>query len=385
MVLADHDSSSRVDAEAAAAVPASVAVVRDYSRRAARTRAHQRQRPSDDRAQAGQVAARWVNPEWIPLGAHSLSIPHAVMAGCRLAKERACRAVMVNADPYAAALVGRRIAWRTRLPLVLDLRDPWAPCELRRPRRPAWARRLEDRLERRCVEQASAVVLSSATARAAYVAHYSDLDADRFHCVRNAADAALMGIPDPAGSPAATPRTDPARPRQLLFLGGFRRFLPAEDWLAALLPLNAGDTSPIELVVAGWLPPSAIRAARRLGVRHHVRGTDPVSHTRVGELMESVDVLLAQTQPGGQQRLPAKLFDYLATTRPVVLLSDSDEARDLAGSLEGVWCAGTENPDRLAAAITEALGRGTVPRRGDAYSIRHSARALAAILDQATG
>ena len=80
-----------------------------------------------------------------PLGEHALDLPHALRAARTLLREHRPDVILVNADPFAATLLGARLARESGVPLILDLRDPWALCELRRPMRPAISRMSDGR------------------------------------------------------------------------------------------------------------------------------------------------------------------------------------------------------------------------------------------------
>ena len=401
VVLADLWSGEPIDDALADAVPDSTIVIRDWSRRAApeEQRWLQRRRASSGPAEVevggprdpGRVRSErsepkrrrlalpaWLdNPELIPLGEHGPRIPYALQAARRVLDRHPCDAILVNADPFAATLVGARLAEQTGLPLVVDLRDPWAHCELRRPMRPLLVRNAVDRLERSVIRRAAAVILNTEATLDDYRRAYPELPPDRFVCIRNHGDAALVAD----GSHAEFDRFT------LLFLGNFGRFIKADVLVSVLAELAARGVGPdaVQLVVTGAFPEEGWRMVQGMGVANYLHLHPHVSYREIGAIMAAADVLVLLVQPHGRQRLAAKLFDYLVAERPVLAISESAE---LAGLLAQSG-AGRTFPYADVAGIADevmaqmAAGRGRVaPRAPIGATSREATQTLAALLDR---
>ncbi|WP_199351179.1 glycosyltransferase [Haliangium ochraceum] len=369
-------------------VPAELEVVRDYSRGARRAEARWRAgelpapakpaKAAKQRSLLARLPAALSNPELVPLGEHALSLPHAMRAAARLAEQHEFEAILVNADPYAALIVGAWLAQRTGLPLVCDLRDPWGPCELRRPMRPAPMRAAVDRMERYVFERAARVLCNTDATRADYLARYPERAPGFFVTLHNHGDPALL-----------EPGADPAHDRfTLLFLGRFRRFVHGNGPLELLAALAARGHAPedVQLLVTGDIPGATSLAAERLGVAAYLRQGAYVPYPRVGAAMAAADLLLLENVDT-EQRLPAKLFDYLLSERPIVALQPNHELRAIlarTGAGEGF---GPHEIDRAADFVERYLRGGRQPvaeRRDDGYFTSAAATArLAAILDEA--
>ncbi|MCB9506507.1 MAG: glycosyltransferase [Myxococcales bacterium] len=388
VVLADLLPADAMDATLFDAVPAGLEVRFDYSAKAARTfgafRAGELPAPpSSSPAKRPSRLAAWVerntSPEWIPLGEHSVDIPHAVAAAKRALTEVAgCEAIVVNADPYAALIVGRRVAAATGLPLIGDLRDPWGPCELRRPQRPAPQRAAVDRIERWVIDGCARYVVNTETARAAYIALYPDVPPERFVVIRNHGDADLIG----AGE---FPRGDRFR---ILFMGNFRRFVEGTQLLEALAKLPALGVSleRVELVVTGRVPEDVRTLADSLGVGEALVSAPFVPYRQVGPYLETADLLVSLSN-ATDQRIPAKLFDYATSTRPILIVADSVELGDIAKQLGGAELVGLTDVDGIARAFARSVASGrerVIPREHAGLDSATAAGALAAVLEEAT-
>lgn len=385
VVLADLGPSDNVDEKLHQQVPESCDVVWDYSARAAvawrRLRERGWERPRRRRSGLLKRALSRVpppRPELLPLGEHSPRIPHALRAARKLLARRPCEAIVVNADPYAACLVGRQVGNELGLPVIHDLRDPWALCDLRRPLRPAPQRILEDWLERRCVEDCARFVLNTRAARDAYREFYRDIPEERFDYIRNHSDPELIhdGV------------FEPRERFTVLYIGNFRRFVEGDVLLQVLAELKRRGHCAGELclLVTGQLTDDVRRRARRLGVEAMLEDHPYVPYRQVGALMEIADVLISLSPPS-QLRIPAKLYDYGMSDRPLVVVTENPEVVEIASALEGTHMHGLGEPQAIADSIEEELRLGRqrrVDRRATGLDSATASARLAAILDEVT-
>lgn len=321
------------------------------------------------------LGAKWPSGDVLPLGMHRLDMRHALKASTELLRRAPdCEAIMVNADPFAAMLVGAELRRRTGLPLIQDLRDPWTPCELRRPRRDrarqAWIRRLEAK----ALGAASAVILNTETARRDYRAEFPEIPSERLHVLRNHGDPSYT-----------TPGTPPEFQRfTVLFLGGLRRFVEGGELVDALEAL--GPSWDGQIVVTGAIPEATRRAAADKGVQDKLLQLPPVPLSEIAGWMDRADLLLVVGNHT-RQRIPAKVYEYANSRRPILAVHDSPELKQLLESLGGATSVGLGDRDGLIAALREArlAGRARSVARADHGLDSASASArLAAILDAVT-
>jgi hypothetical protein len=383
VILADLRPGDATSAGLLEQLPEAATVRFDYSRGAAA--AFDVWRTTDATADEGTRVVRgpstvnqfW-NPEWVPLGEHLPRIPYAVAAGQRALNEfGSCEAIVVNADPYAALIVGQILARRNGLPLICDLRDPWSVCDLRRPRRPALQRTLVDRLERGLIESSARYIVNSEATAADYRAHHRHVPEDRFEVIRNHADAELI-------------RHGAYEPRSgftILFMGNFRRFLEGEALLEALgrVLSERGDEGPVRLEVTGRVSETTLSIAREFGVDDALVAAPFVPYLEVGSYLETADLLVSLMNES-RLRLPSKIFDYATTDRPILSIGDHPELASIVRSLGGV-SVGLRDVDAIAAALREAIAAGanqSVDRAGHGLDSTTASAKLAAVLDSAT-
>ncbi len=353
VVLADLWPTDGMDPELPQFVPPDVQVHYDYSHRAAPTwRALQsgelaKKRPGNTVARAKplheRILPQWLqDPELLPLGEHSPDMPWACRAALRILRAQPdIEAIVVNADPFAASVVGALLHKKTGLPLVQDFRDIWAPCKLRRPRRLKPQLWLEDKLERFCVENAAHLVINTQVSLDDYRAFYPDMPADKFSLIRNFYDADLVSHGTHAGFDRYT----------LLHLGNFSRFRVADPLVRALaraielgLPRDA-----IQVMSTGAYGENALQLAQELGVRDLMKLEPPVPYHKVGALCHAADLLVYIAEPNADQRIASKFYDYLGARRPILSVSDNPES----GGILADYDAGAQ----FAILDTEAMAR----------------------------
>jgi glycosyltransferase involved in cell wall biosynthesis len=393
VVLCDLWPGAKTDPTLSDAIPESSIIVRDYSWRAARAQSKHakawakrldwdnlRARRADRENRIVRAIPSWLNnPELVPLGEHSHRMPYALRRAHETLERFACDAIVVNADPYAACLVGARLKRETGLPLVLDLRDPWAPCELRRRRRPRPIRILVDRLERRAVLAADRVVLNTETTWDDYRQFYPALPAEKFTWIRNHSDAELIDAGKHVGFDRFT----------LLFLGNFGRFIKPDVLLNGLAELlrRGMPADKLQLVVTGDFPESGWRMARSLGVDAMIQLHQHVPYREIGAIMNAADLLVLLIQQEGRQRLAAKLFDYLASDRPILAISENPELGSLLAQSGAGSMLGYNDVTGLADAIEAHIAAGrqqVLARTPSGVTSQEASAKLAGLLNEIT-
>jgi hypothetical protein len=302
-------------------------------------------------------------------------LPPAVPRARRLVRGGRFDAVITTSPPESAHIAALLLG-RTRPAWVADLRDPWITPGLREPFPTRAQRALDRRLERTVVRVADAVV-------AVHEATAADLE--RRHgrpvsVVPNGWDPANAGavVPVPAdteaftivhtGSMASVPGRDP------------RAFLRAVERVA-----SEPGSRHVRLVLAGSRSAAdhELLAAAREGVVDH-RGTiaygEALGLQRVADLL----VVLATEQPTAA---PAKLYEYLAAERPVLVLGAGSESARIVQATG----AGVAVPLSDESAIVDVLRRaraGMLRVEPDAealdnYRYPHLAERMAEVLDGA--
>ena len=391
VVLADLWPSDGMDPELAKFVPPEVPVHYNYSRRAAPTWAALQSGELTRKRQGNTVARakplherllpKWLqDPELLPLGEHSPDMPWAYRAALAILKaDPQIEAIVVNADPFAASVVGAQLHRKTGLPLIQDFRDIWAPCKLRRPRRPKLQLWLEDKLERFCVENAAHMVINTQVSLDDYHAFYPEMPRDKFSLIRNFYDAELVSHGTHPGFDRYT----------LLHLGNFSRFRVADPLVRALArALELGvPRDAIQVVSTGGYGDDALQLAEQLGVRDLMKPEPPVPYHKVGALCHAADLLVYIAEPNADQRIASKFYDYLGARRPILSVSDNPESAGILQEYDAGAQFAIRDTEGMAQYIAREVAAGrqrVVDRSVAGLTAPEAAASLAKILNQVT-
>jgi glycosyltransferase involved in cell wall biosynthesis len=305
-------------------------------------------------------------------------MPFAFIAALRAVRRDRPDVLFSTSAPYGSHLVALAVARVSGLPWVADFRDEWAsnPYLSGQPRLLA---RLSTRAELAITSRATMVVVAADYFR---LAGLSADDPRRVAIVNGVDEADVPTKPE-------TPRSDRFVLAHVGSIYEIRDPSPALRALARLVTEGAipGDRVEVRLVGNLWIPgftsPSGIE----------VTTTGYVEHARAIEEMAAATVLLLYIAPGDLAP-SGKLFEYLASGRPVLCLAPSE---NLASRLVDEWGAGVvSEPDDEAAigqAIVELWRRWEADglpdqaevrvRALERYSRRVNAERLAHVLEEA--
>ncbi len=307
--------------------------------------------------------------------------PFARHAALKAHRDDPFDCVLTTSPPESAHAVG--LALRRRgVPWVADIRDAWS-FEPLRPRFPtAVQHRLDEWLERRWLGAADEVVCVSEPA----AADLRERDIADPWVIANAWD------PDSDPSPEAVTSVenllDPRRV-SLLYTGRFGSFGRDPAALVAAIGKLAVDdpeaAADLELAIAGPLTPGE-RAL--LGTLEN----GPAKLTLLGSLererslalQRRADALLLLAQPARSQLVNFKLFEYLATGRPILALAAATEAGRIAAELGVAPVVRADDAGAIAAALKTLLEGGLRdpdPAAADRYSYPAAAEAMSGVLE----
>jgi glycosyltransferase involved in cell wall biosynthesis len=231
--------------------------------------------------------------------------------------------VLATGNPFASFAAAWALGRTLRIPYVLDYRDAWTFNQFtEQPKFPpgsnayAW--------EGRVLRDAAEVVFVNDGMRRHLAAQYPGA-ADRMTVVPNGWEPQIMNMEeDGDGERADVPSTSP-RPLRFGYVGTVTDHLPLEElfagWRRARTdhPLLADATLDIHGHL-GFFPHDADRLRDRLPLAEPGLGVayrGPVPKPRIGEAYRSLDALVFCV-PGARFVTSGKVFEYMATGKPVV-------------------------------------------------------------------
>lgn len=345
VITAAHAGGHRVDAGMLADIPADVRVVRvpmlnEWLRDAVR-------RLAGGTALGRRVAEsigwrlreRFRRPDL-----YALWRPTARHAALRLLRESRYDAIFATGFPWTTLMVGLDLSKATGVPLIADFRDPWAGEDLFRSERPPVE--AERPLERQVVEHAASVISVAPTMTKRMIAAYPDLDPRKFVTIFNGFDPADLG----------TPASQVKTRFRMVFAGVWKEGYnpsPLYDVIERLKRTTPEVLSGAEVIAAGFEPGEA---ARR-GLAEHITEVGVLSHQDAVSLMHSADLLFLTNGDGARQHLglPGKMYEYLATGRPVLALTHPEgDAGRIIQQVGGGVAISQDDPGLLLEVISKA-------------------------------
>jgi glycosyltransferase involved in cell wall biosynthesis len=296
--------------------------------------------------------------------------PLAVRAGLRALRRSRFDLIYSSSNPLTAHLIARTLARRSGVPWVAEFRDSLAD---RVPAAQPGRERIA-RLEAALAAEAAQVVAPSPS----WAALWSRRWGRPVAVVPNGHDLDV--------APVA-----PEQPPVLAYLG---TYCAHEQSLAPLWPalrrlLDEPPAPAVRVRFIGDLPPAVLEQMTAAGVEGTLEATGFVAHDEAIRQMAGASILLASGSEASNDDvaagvIPAKLFEYLASGRPIVYVGDArHDAARLLREHPGCFVVARDDTDGALAALRAALAEPYHGRDVQSISRRARARTLAAVFQDA--
>jgi glycosyltransferase involved in cell wall biosynthesis len=304
--------------------------------------------------------------------------------------------VFTTSSPDSAHLVG--LVLRERMPIqwVADFRDPWVR-RLTFHAPTAWHRRLHLGLERRVLERADRVLVTNKATRDDFLFRHPHVPVERFAVIPNGYDpedvAVMRQGSREAASPAAQSGEAPRGSELVLvhtgLLSGRRTLAPVVDAMARLFAARPELASRLRLRQVGPRESVNDELVALGGLGGNVTFAPPVGHVEVLAEMAGAGalLLLEAGEPEGSLITPGKLFEYLASRRPILAVVPPGPAADLVRATRAGEVVAPHDAAGLAAVLERWLVDGPPASQVQdqdlaAYARPALAARLAALLDE---
>jgi glycosyltransferase involved in cell wall biosynthesis len=288
---------------------------------------------------------------------------------------------VISTSPYESTHLAPLALGRRRPPWIVDLRDGWCFEPHRLPFYTGVQRRLDAALERRVLRAAEVVVgvsmpyVDDARGRLGVPAEY----------VPNGWDPRLEREVGEAPSPVDPAKVTLAYTGSLAGSGG-RDPRTLIDALRTLKDQERDLADRFELVIAGQPGPDDERLIAEAAVGDLVRHLGRVPRAEAIALQRGADALLLLTSAAGPEA-PAKLFEYLASGRPILTLTGASEAARIVRETGTGEIVPADDRDAIVGALRDVLsGRLAeryAPRGLDLFVYPEPARRMADAIELA--
>ena len=289
----------------------------------------------------------------------------AAAVAIQIAGRRRPDVIVSSAPPHSTHEAARLISAATRIPWVMDMRDPWSSPEVM-PREyagPTWLR-LAARYEARCVRSASLVSVTTEALRNDLRQRYPELTA-RFLTAMNGADPRAMT------NDAANPVFTIAYAGNLYVGRDPRNLFRAVGRVVQELSLTPADLRVEFMGGADFMGKPIGDIAAETGAAGFVSALPAQPHQAALEFLARASMLVSLPQYA-HLAIPAKLFEYVQYNAWLLVLAQRESATELLFRDSAADVVEPGDVERIASAIRRRFEQ---HRRGErAMPVNHDGR-----------
>lgn len=253
-------------------------------------------------------------------------LPNAVRESVRLVKEEKIDAIYTTAPPHSLFLMALLVKKITKVKLILDYRDPWALS--RWDKGNSLKSLLESWLEKNTIKTADLCLFVTHKLQEEYAKAYGQFDPNKFKVFSNGYDPDdFKNIPKIS---SAKIEKDSMRFVHLGTLYKKRDPSPLFQAVAELLNEGKLDPKTIQIDFIGIVAKELQEIhekIKKMGLQQIIHFYPPVSFTDSIQTMYEADALLL-IQPGTDLQIPAKLFEYMYTQKPIFAVAELNSATE---------------------------------------------------------
>lgn len=288
--------------------------------------------------------ARWVRANIVLPDARVGWVPFAIGQGRRLLAEQSFDAILTTGPPHSTHLAGAALQWMTGTPWMADFRDPWTDINYYQELpHTAAARRIDAALERMVLRRADAVATVSPSWQALLRAKMGTEPRTPIHVIQNGFDTEDVGPADVAVNDEVFTITHVGS------LYASRN--PTALWRAVQRLREAGDVPDLRIRLVGMVDSNVKDALHDHGLADITELVSYVPHPEAVEHMQHAGLLLLSIEsfPADTGMLTGKIYEYLATGRPIVGVGPADgDAARLLEQTDGGRLYGRQDVQGLA-------------------------------------
>ena len=308
-----------------------------------------------DESSGFKSIARWLRGNIFLPDARVGWVPFATSAVRKLLQRQKFHAIMSTGPPHSGHLVGMAAHRLSKLPWVVDMRDPWVEIYYAdQMYEGGMARKIQTYLERKVLRTATAVVsvsrhVGSGLKERAPIQYYETIP---------------NGF-DPAD--ISKNRHSQIQKRYafiLAYIGTYNLRIHSNALVNALQKLHS--RGPVEVHFVGKVATEALEAYRANGIT--VKEVGYLPHAEAVAHMQSADVLLLSVPHSQDQGVTGivtgKAFEYMSARKPILALGPLDgDLADILKRVQGGRMFDHNDQEGIFAFLNECLeSRGTLWR-----------------------
>jgi len=256
-----------------------------------------------------QKIARFIRGNFFLPDARRGWIKYAFAEACRLIEKYGIDAVVTTGPPHSTHLTGLKIKKKYNIRWIADFRDPWSNIQYKSfLYQTHWAQMIDLKNERRVLERCDNVLLA-VDERKRFAAIHPHINPEKMYFMPNGYDES-----DFEGMNFSTPDEF-----VITYTGTIAVNYPTQGLVKALLQIK--EQFPFVMQFVGKTDEKT-RAIFEQNLPDNIFFRDHVSHHKsIGYLAQSSVLLLINADvKGSEYLLHGKIFEYLASGKPVLLL-----------------------------------------------------------------
>lgn len=240
----------------------------------------------------------------------------AIKQAEKMMKEERPSIIITTSPPHSTQLIGLRMKEKYGLPWIADLRDPWTEIYYYDKMLPTKYARLKDlKYERLVLEKADAIIVVSRQIRDAFLKKSKIIDASKFHIIPNGFDEDDFREDVKSISNKFV----------ITYTGTITADYKLQSFLAALKQMILKYGNTIKFRFVGSLP-DEVRKNFEEEIPDNFENISHVNHAEAIRYMKSSSALLLAIPdtPDNKGILTGKLFEYLASLKPIIGIGPID-------------------------------------------------------------
>ncbi len=208
------------------------------------------------------------------------------------------------------------------LPWAADFRDPWNWGGMNLKERSKFSSKIDKYCENKLIKNASLLTFTAKATEKLYQRHFDEYKLNTA-TIYNSFDFKLYErvVPEPVNFDSSY--------LNLIFFGSFRSRSPADPFIEILEKMKQETASAIRMYSFGSLKDETKKKAEQAGALGHFKQLPPIPPERALSFLGKADLLWLSTHHRRKYIIPAKLWDYLATEKPILSMVPNPEVAEI--------------------------------------------------------
>lgn len=227
-------------------------------------------------------------------------------------------------DPWSGHWVGQKLARDLQKPWIADFRDPWTLSGLNLRKRSRFSSWADKKLEKKFVILADKLVFTSRSTEHLYREHYR-LEKEKTATIYNSYHFSKS-------NESSINKWDTELSKNffnILFFGSFRRLSPVLPIARSVAKITPNTRNKIRIHLFGSLHPSDKKELEKAGIFDLFVTHKKVMPEQAQSVFKKADLLLVSTSVERETIIPAKLWEYLKSDKPILSITPNPEIGEI--------------------------------------------------------